>query len=417
MPGIRPLLKLSYTLNAISGLGAAGFHAVNLACHAAATLLAAALCRRLAAAASALAPVAKPVALTAGLLFALHPAQTEAVTYISGRSVSLMAALYLGAVVAHLAAADRPRLHPVPPLLFGLALASKETAATLPLALVLAARAEGATWREAWRRSCPCWAVLAGAIALAAATPGYRTLIAYSVGIRGVAESALTQINGIWYLLTQPLLLLRSNIDPPLTAQSALTAPLAGKAAVLLGLLAVGPLLLWRTGRDPRTFGVRPLAGIAVVWFFLHLAPTNSLLPRLDVANDRQLYLALLGPAGLLAAAIWSWLPRRPAIVVAAVVALGLAGATVVRNEDYRSEIGLWTATLRQSPGSGRAWNNLGYAYQQAGRGEEAHDAYTRALALDPGLYRAYWNREALQEAAGRRARAARWGGLDPAGP
>jgi hypothetical protein len=33
MPGIRPLLKLSYTLNWISGFGAPGFHAVNLLLH------------------------------------------------------------------------------------------------------------------------------------------------------------------------------------------------------------------------------------------------------------------------------------------------------------------------------------------------------------------------------------------------
>ena len=46
MPGIRPLLKLSYALNWSSGLGTAGFHAVNLVCHIAAALLAMRLCGR-----------------------------------------------------------------------------------------------------------------------------------------------------------------------------------------------------------------------------------------------------------------------------------------------------------------------------------------------------------------------------------
>ena len=35
-------------------------------------------------------------------------------------------------------------------------------------------------------------------------------------------------------------------------------------------------------------------------WVALQLAPTNSLLPRFDLANDRHLYLALPGLAWLL---------------------------------------------------------------------------------------------------------------------
>ena len=46
MPGIRPLLKLSFAANRQSGFGLAGFHAVNLAIHAAAALLALWLLRR-----------------------------------------------------------------------------------------------------------------------------------------------------------------------------------------------------------------------------------------------------------------------------------------------------------------------------------------------------------------------------------
>ena len=39
----------------------------------------------------------------------------------------------------------------------------------------------------------------------------------------------------------------------------------------------------------------RPWITFGVLWFFLQLAPTNSIVPRLDVANDRQLYLASWG--------------------------------------------------------------------------------------------------------------------------
>ena len=76
----------------------------------------------------------------------------------------------------------------------------------------------------------------------------------------------------------------------------------------------------------------------------------------------------------------------RAAHAVAALalpVALTLGLATHARNADYRDEIGLWTVTTRDSPEKARPWNNLGYAYQLAGRRDEAIAAYRRALSLD----------------------------------
>jgi protein O-mannosyl-transferase len=299
--------------------------------------------------------------------------------------VSLMGALYLGAVAAHAGGGSRI----LSLSLFALALATKETAVTLPLALVLVDGAVGLPWARAWRRTLPHWEVLGAVLLAGLATPGYRRLLAYSVSIRPISDNLLTQIAGIWYLLTQPLLLLRTNIDPPLIPSTAPTLVLAIQGCALLALVVLG-IALWRR---------RPPFGAAILWFFLHLAPTNSLLPRLDVANDRQLYLAILGPAFLLAAGLWSWLPRRTAVAAATGLALALLTATVLRNGDYRTEVTLWTATVAASPQNARAWNNLGYAYQLAGEPSRAREAYLRALGLDPGSFRAYWNLQALPDA------------------
>jgi len=72
------------------------------------------------------------------------------------------------------------------------------------------------------------------------------------------------------------------------------------------------------------------------------------------------------------------------------VVALG--GYTVSRNAAYHSEVALWEDTVRKSPWKARGWNNLGYAYQQAGRLRDAEVAYLRALRIDPGYARATGN-------------------------
>lgn len=367
MPGIRPLLKLSYTFNWMIGWGAAGFHAVNILLHGVNTLLAYALVRRLLRSQ----PVAHAeyAALFTALLFALHPAQTEAVTYISGRSVSLMACCYLSGMLLWL---QGSRFFAAFMLLA--ALAVKETAWTLPFALLLWQWAEGKTLRVAARDLLPLWLVLAASMLAMLAIPGYQRLLAGSLSVRGLGANLVAQVSGQFYLLTQPLLLLRLNIDPDLSVPERLEWALLFKAVILAGLLGWG-LHAIRT---------RPWVGLGILWFFLHMLPTNSLLPRTDIANDRQLYLALLGLALLLVLTLFRRLPRWGAISAAAVLAFTLEASTVVRNQDYRTEVSLWQATVAASPHKARSWNNLGYAYRLAGNRAEARFAYRRALEIDP---------------------------------
>jgi len=388
MPGIRPLLKLSYLLNWVSGLGIFGFHAVNLLCHAASALCVWALCRQRGDALGLDPAQAPAVAVTTTLLFALHPAQTEAVTYISGRSVSLMSLCYLGACLAyqHPAVGWRRLLSS---LLFAAALFTKETAWTLPFAILLMeAPSCRASWRDRLWGLRLHWAVLILAAGAMLAMQGYRRLLLGSLAIRDLGTNLLTQVEGQFYLLTQPLLLLRVNIDPDLTVFTTITPGVAFKAAALLLLVLTGILQLRR----------RPWLGAGILWTFLHLLPTNSLLPRLDVANDRQIYVALIGPAFILAVVLWSHLPRRAAALTTLVLALALGVFTAERNLDYRTEVSLWQATVRESPNKARVWNNLGYAYQLAGDIPAARQAYQRALALDPSHVKARINLDTLSQ-------------------
>jgi Flp pilus assembly protein TadD len=52
----------------------------------------------------------------------------------------------------------------------------------------------------------------------------------------------------------------------------------------------------------------------------------------------------------------------------------------------YPDEINLREATATLSPGKARAFNNLGFAYEQAGGNEAARSAYLRALKIDPKI-------------------------------
>src|SRR5688572_1298014 len=95
MPGIRPLLKLTYALNASLALEPFGFRLINVCIHALNASLVWWLLRERGMRSGLLPADAQRAALLSALVFALHPVQTEAVTYISGRSSSLAACFCL----------------------------------------------------------------------------------------------------------------------------------------------------------------------------------------------------------------------------------------------------------------------------------------------------------------------------------
>ena len=391
MPGIRPVLKLSYAANRASGLGLAGFHAVNLAVHVASALLAWALLRRIAARLGA--PPA--AALLGALSFALHPVQTEAVTYVSGRSSSLAGALALGSALAWLEGRERRATWlwaGLSPLLMALSLGVKETALVLPVALLLLGAVAGPrafSRRRALPAISPHLLVLVAAAGAFLASPAYRRMVSRSLELRDPWANLLTHVDALGWLAGQIVRLDRLNADPALPAVTSLSPSVALAGLGLLSALAAGLALLRR----------RPAVAFGVLWFLLWLPATGWWLPRPEPASERQLYLALLGPAWLAGLALAPWLAAgtiRRTGVVALVAALGTA--TVLRNRAYRSEVAFWEDVVSRSPHNARAHNNLGVALAGRCLTLEAEAAFRRALEADPGHFRAAVNLELLSE-------------------
>jgi tetratricopeptide (TPR) repeat protein len=244
--------------------------------------------------------------------------------------------------------------------------------------------------------------VLAAALATMLALPAYRKLGAASLATRDLATSLVAQVDGVGYLVRGPLLTLRTNIDPDI-ALSAFAVEWWALATALAVAIVVAGCAVWRVPTRAAAQGDwQALAGVACGWFLVQLAPTNSLLARFDLANDRQLYLALIAPA-VVVVVLAGRLPARAATAVVAVLVATFAGATLIRNLDYQSEVALWEATARASPAKARVHHNLGYALALAGDREGARSAYRRALELDPAFARAELNLRDV-EAAGRAA-------------
>ena len=382
MPGIRPLLKLSFALNHAAGAGPAGFRAVNILLHALNASLVFVLLRRLARrlrvadeAGAAL------LAATAALVFALHPVQAESVTYVSGRSNVLMAGLVLLGLLAYTrgSAAASPGQRVLTQLAvaccFALAMAAKETAVVAPLALLLLVRCEhGRGWRDAWRAAAPSLLVMALLATAAVLLLPYGRLLAFSLSLRDPWHNLLTQARGIGWLAGQLLRIDELNADPQLEAVTGPDAPVLFTALAIIALLVLGFASLAK----------RPGLALGILWCLLWLAPTNSLVARLDVANDRQLYLPLIG-IGWLAGLALLQLPAllsRP--ILLGVLSVVLAAATVARNGVYQTEVAFWQDVVAKSPLNARAANNLGMAHAVACEPLAARSAFERAIAIAP---------------------------------
>ena len=158
----RPILNLSLAINyAVSGYSVRGYHVSNLAIHLAAALLLFGVLRR-----TFLLPVmversgatATPVALAVALLWAVHPLQTESVTYVVQRAESLMGLFYLLTLYCFVRGARsdmRIFWYGASVLACLLGMATKEVMVSAPLVVLLydctfLARSFRRAWRRRW---------------------------------------------------------------------------------------------------------------------------------------------------------------------------------------------------------------------------------------------------------------------------
>lgn len=359
--GIRPLLRLSYFLDHLLwGMRPAGFLLTNLLLHAATVLGVHTLARRLVR--------DEGAAFLAAAIFALQPANAEVVAYVTGRSTGLMAALFVWALVCW---EDGRRASAL--LLFAAACLSKEVALIFPAFLAVReltrSPASGLRWLPA---AGALAAVILGVLAL---SPRYRELLAFSLDLRDPLANLGPALRGAGVMISlwvRPWALAVDHGPPP---ESVLLTTLVLFA---VGAAAAGAIAMRRR---------EPLVTFCVAWPLLALAPTNSLIAKIDLVTEKPLYLAWVGPSILLGVLLARPEPEgRPRRLVAA-TALLCAWAVFVpaRVRVWSDARLLWSDSVRKAPDRARAWNNLGLALWTEGRDREAAFALEESLRLDPG--------------------------------
>jgi protein O-mannosyl-transferase len=393
----RPLFSLSFAVNyAIGGLDVFGYHAANIAIHILCAILLFIIVRETLHNAQVGPPMrrsATGIALACALVWGLHPLQTGTVTYISGRSESLMGLWFLLTLYAAMRAHRSPRGATWTALAIvscALGMASKESMVTAPLIVVLydrtflfdsVKRAFAARW-HLYLGLAATWVALA---ALLRSGP-HSDSVGFAVGV-----SAWT------YLLNQMVIItdyLRTAVWP----QQLVFAYGEPRHLTLADVLLQAGVVTALAGATFWTWLARPKAGFLAMWFFVILAPTSSVVPiATEVGAERRMYLPL---AGLVILAITSghvlmnrqWpdthrgksgrFPQAAELIVVA-LCVTLAARTLHRNAEYVSSVALWRTALESWP-SAVAHRNLATALKIAGQPEEAVDHLRQTIGDHP---------------------------------
>lgn len=348
-------------------------------------------------------------AFMAGLIFALHPLQTEAVTYISGIADPLATLFILLGTITYVKARqdpDRERLFLLCAFLsFIFALMTKESAIMMPGLLFLAdlftERNKVTSWRDArtlLKRTIPFFIVLAIYIAARLTVLNFIKDLPPSPLALPLYERIVTFFHAFSVYLRLLFMPLYLHMEWILPIEKTLFSP-----PVLFGALVFIVFIILIITQ----FRKRPEISFGLAWFFVALSPNmNLFIPTTALLSEHWLYLSI--PGFFLAFFVvieeatqrWAYRPLLPALFIAWIFWLG--NLTMLRNRDWADPIIFFTATLKEAPRSYRANVNLGTAYNKRGETEKALKSYGRAIAIAPNESIAYHERATLYQKIGR---------------
>ena len=457
----RPLTLWSYLANQALAPDSPGpFHFVNVALHTLISVLVSLLAWRLVG--------NRIVALVSGILFAVHPLHTEAVANTVGRAELLAALWSLLALLIFLpptplkaeAGPQRPRewWHgPLVAVCFLAALLSKETPATLILALPLIDAWRWLRWspdsRPRWYR----WAgrqILRYHVPMAAVFGGYLFVRNQCCGLMADSRVIHHVINplmdaNVWQRIVTPFTLLAKYLlltlwpvhlsadysAPSLLPTTNLMYATGMQPPAILGIMVCVLAILLCVFTWRKFSQVLLLAGLFVLSYFL----VSNVIRIGTIFGERLFYwpsvFALIMIAWAAVAGFQTLLAKMPetrgrlAVHIAGVTLLAIPTGlmifrTYIRNTDWADNIPLAISTARDNPESGKACSWAGAtlvltddpAYVEFGKA-----LIERAIELSPDYSTARWElarfyglRHQLGESAVCVAQAAR---LDPGSP
>ena len=304
------------------------------------------------------------------MLFAVHPALSQAVGWIPGRNDALLAIFALVSFIALIRSYEKRNrlwlaLHFAA---FMAALFTKEAAVFIPM-LFLLYLALNRKIKGYWKALVPGWAVIIIMwLLLRSLALGMER--AYSsrqyAGASDIGTGLLSYIGKIFLPFNLSVLPLSGDINI-----------LYGSAGLVL--LAV---IVWSRGVNDKNNFI-----FGLFWFFLLLLPT--FIPVSTSINflEHRLYLPVLGIILVLAESnLIKKAPDKWMAVFGASITLAFGAVTVSHIGGFSDGTKFWGNAARTSPHSGLGHQMLGRMHFKSGRMNEAEQEYLRSLKIESSV-------------------------------
>ena len=176
----------------------------------------------------------------------------------------------------------------------------------------------------------------------------------------------------------------------------------------VIGVLFIIIMVVVAVGLS-KTARTRPIS-FGILWFFLALVPSSSIIPLGEVMNDHRMFFPFVG---LVMSVVWglalvlmkykTFYHKYANIIISglaiALIAYGIS--TYQRNEVWHTEESLWYDVTVKSPANPRGLMNYGLAKMGNRELETAERYFTKALTITPYYYILHINLGVLKEAQG----------------
>lgn len=421
----RPLVILSFNINyAISEFEVWSYHIFNITLHLIVIFLIYRFSKLILSCTIQVNPpinnFLNQMPILAALLFALHPLNTQAVTYISSRSSIMATVFYLASIIFLFKSLDKNKdiiskyLHIFSSVVFFLiGFLCKLIVISLPATLLayhyyFRSNQNIKTWfnqKQKW-----FWGIsgLLISIILYKKIYGIEFLRSSAVNITAL-DYFRTQIGIIPFEYFRKMLLpFNLSIDPNFQL---ITHWLS--FTILSGIIVLAIYLaIWikLSGVKKGSIKYAPEA-FGLIWILITLSPTSSFVPLLDVEAEHRTYLPLVGFSIALSSILIrlkcfiaesiklknsyifnaKYLSKLTMVCIILIPTLFFIGVRE-RNKVWLNEVSLWTDAKQKAPFLPRPYNNLGEAYDKLGNYDRAIIEFNAALNLNPNYFFALSN-------------------------
>ncbi len=325
------------------------------------------------------------LALFVALIFVSHPIQTQSVTYIVQRMTSMLALFYLGSIYFYLLGrfeyAKRTSVFKIYlfyflSILFATAaLLCKQTAATIPLAILLV---EFFFVRDLNGKIFKNYLLVFAGVLLAAAV---------AISVAGLIPKETDSISRADYLVTQFRVFVKYfqlfifPVSQNLDYDFPISTTFWGVKEIASLLLNLGVIYL-----AVRLFKKHKIISFGILWIYVSLLVESSIIPIKDVIFEHRLYLSMFGFALVLVVLLVENVnikKNNSFIILLLLIVFVYSLATFNRNRVWKTELSLWTDVLKKSPNKVRAHLNLGEAYFHISQYQRALYHFNRAIEVD----------------------------------